>query len=404
MSPRVLVISEWFPYPPVNGSKIRVLNLVRQLAQFAQVDLVALVNTLTSDQVQEGTAYLQQFCNTVLAVPAIPYTPDKSNMLRKLLNPLPDSISQSQNPPLEDRIQTLCKANQYAAIVATEGGALPYTIAYTVNKLHLRPLILDGVEIGQFRPRQALPINKRFRLHLNWLKNKPFIQSLLRQVDFFTTPSTREYNNLRELAPSRLPGKVVPNVIDLSDYQQDHGKREKASLIYTGSFSYPANYQAVTWFASQVWPLIPARQSLKLRVTGSTANADLESLIRLCPEIEFTGFVRDVKSYIAQSTISIVPIQDAGGTRLKILEAMALGTPVISTRLGAEGLDVTHQLNILLADTPAEFARCIEQLMQNETLWQRISENGRKLVAERYNMSIMGEQYRQIFMHLGVPL
>ena len=189
---------------------------------------------------------------------------------------------------------------------------------------------------------------------------------------------------------------VVPIVLNLQDYQGDWGPRDYNSLLYAGSFGYMANYEAMMWFTQQAFGHIVDRESLKVRVTGNTAGRDLAPMRQACPQIEFTGFVEDIRPYFAQSGICIVPVLTGGSTRVKIIEAMAWGTPVVSTRLGAEGLAVTHERDILLADTPDEFALNIERLVHDRALWERLSAAGRALVAEHYSADRMLREYRDI--------
>jgi polysaccharide biosynthesis protein PslH len=185
-------------------------------------------------------------------------------------------------------------------------------------------------------------------------------------------------------------------VLDLRDYAGQYGARDYSALLYAGSFGYIANYEAMHWFAQEIFQHIPEREHVKVRVTGNTAGRDLAPLRAACPQVEFTGFVDDIRPYFAESGICIVPIQSGGSTRLKIVEAMAWGTPVVSTRIGAEGLEVTPEENILLADTPADFASAIDRLIRDRDLWQRISQGGRRLVEERYSTDRMYHQLEGI--------
>jgi glycosyltransferase involved in cell wall biosynthesis len=157
------------------------------------------------------------------------------------------------------------------------------------------------------------------------------------------------------------------------------------------------------WFTREVFGHVTGREKVKVRVTGNTAGRDLAPLRQACPQIEFTGFVDDIRPYFAESGICIVPILSGGSTRLKIVEAMAWGTPVVSTHIGAEGLEVTHGENILLADTPVDFAGAIERLIGDRSLWQRISAGGHRLVEERYSADRMYHQLEQVLSGLITP-
>lgn len=391
---RLLVVSEWFPYPPIAGAKIRAFSLVRQLARLADVDLVAQVNTLSPEQVTAGTAYLKQFCTSVESVPAIPYRYSVGKALRTLIDPVPATTRHKHNLALEGLLATRL-ATRYDAVIATISGA-PSSTLYSLVKSKTRPLIADSLELGVLRPKPTTPFPRRARNVYTWWHLRHFTRQLLRDIDIVTVSSENERALFADLLHTPDQCIVVPNVLDLDEYTGDYGPRDFSSLLYAGSFGYIANYQAMSWFAQEVFGRIANRQALRVIVTGNTAGRDLTPLQKACPQIQFTGFVDDIRPYFAQSGICIVPILAGGSTRLKIIEAMAWGTPVVSTRAGAEGLDVTHERDILLADTPDEFAAMIKRLVNDRALWQRLSAAGRKLVAEHYSADRLYRQYRDI--------
>jgi glycosyltransferase involved in cell wall biosynthesis len=234
---------------------------------------------------------------------------------------------------------------------------------------------------------------RNIRSQVTWWRMRRFTQNILRDVDVVTVTSEAERDLFGNLLREPDQCVVVPSALDLRDYVGDYGPRDHNILLYAGSFGYIANYEAMQWLTREVFGHITGRENLTVQVTGNTAGRDLEPLREACPRIEFTGFVDDIRPYFAKSGICIVPILSGGSTRLKIVEAMAWGTPVISTSIGAEGLEVTSGENILLADTPVDFAKAIERLVRDRDLWQRISASGRHLVEERYSSERM---YRQL--------
>ena len=393
-SVRLLVVSDWFPDPPISGAKIRAHNLIRQLARFGEIDLVAQVNTLSPEQVAAGTARLRQFCSSVQSVPAVPYHYSLGRAVRTLVDPVPAAVRHKRNLALEELLFARLRT-RYDAVVATISGFPSATLASLV-RLGVRPLIADSLELGVMRPKPSTGCARRVRNQFTWWRLRRFTGRLLRDVDVVTVASKTERALFTGLM--RAPDKciVVPNVLDLADYTGDFGPRDFSSLLYAGSFGYIANYEAMLWFTQEVFGRIESRESLRVRVTGSTAGRDLAPLRNACPQIEFSGFVNDIRPCFAQAGICIVPIQSGGSTRLKIIEAMAWGTPVVSTRAGAEGLDVAHDHDILLADTPDEFATGIARLVGDRALWQRLSSAGRDLVARHYSADRMYEQYRCI--------
>jgi glycosyltransferase involved in cell wall biosynthesis len=393
-SMKLLVVSEWFPYPPVAGAKIRAYNLIRQLARLADVDLVAQINTLSAEQVAAGTKHLHQFCNSVESVPAVPYSRDLGKALRLLVDPLPATIRHKRNLALEQLLAARL-STRYDAVIATISGA-PSSTLHSLIQLGARPLIADSLELGVLRPDSAASPARWMRSEFIWRHLRRYTHRMCKEVDVVTVTSDIEQGLFADLVCAPDQCVVVPNVLDLEEYVGDFGPRDPRSLLYAGSFGYFANYEAMLWFTQRVFGRIAGRESLKVCVTGNPADRDLTPLRQACPQIEFAGFVDDIRPYFARSGICVVPILSGGSTRLKIIEAMAWGTPVVSTRVGAEGLAVTHGQDILLADTPDEFAAMIDQLINDQALWQRLSTAGRELVAQRYSADSMYRQYRDI--------
>jgi glycosyltransferase involved in cell wall biosynthesis len=168
---------------------------------------------------------------------------------------------------------------------------------------------------------------------------------------------------------------------------------QQFSLVFTGSLTYFPNRDAMEWFSHDILPLVAKNvPQVKLRILGDPGNfSTIQSPVATL--IEFAGVLRDVRPELWRSWATIVPLRHGSGTRLKILESMALGIPVISTSKGAEGLVVTHEENILIADEPVEFARQVLRLLRDVQLRQRLAANARVLVERQYNWRIIGAQF-----------
>ena len=144
------------------------------------------------------------------------------------------------------------------------------------------------------------------------------------------------------------------------------------------------------YFLGEIFPLVKKSvPDANMRVLGSIDGVDLGDIAN-DENVDFKGFITDMRPVVAQSWLSVVPLRYGAGTRLKIVESMALGTPVVSTSKGAEGLSVTHGENILIADEPEEFAQAVIQVMRNASLRRKLSDQGRKLVTEKYSSEAMG--------------
>lgn len=231
----------------------------------------------------------------------------------------------------------------------------------------------------------------------------------MREMDAHITVSNRDRARLLELEPDARV-ITVENGVDVEYYADDrieqaHARRLNSCpqsitarkdfalrnrVVFVGSMDYHANVDAAACFAREAWPALRERNpGLVFTVVGRDPAPEVRALSRI-PGVEVTGTVDDVRPYYREAVAGIVPLRIGGGSRLKILEAMAAGVPVVSTRLGAEGLAVIHDRNILLADTP-EGQRCaILSLAEEPDRWQHFAQAGRELVRSRYDWSAIG--------------
>jgi glycosyltransferase involved in cell wall biosynthesis len=181
--------------------------------------------------------------------------------------------------------------------------------------------------------------------------------------------------------------------VDCARNRPDLARPVPNALLYNGALTYSANYGAMEFFLAEVYPIIRRQEpGVSLTITGSTSGVDLSGL-RLEEGVRLSGYVDDIRPLVAGAWACVAPILHGGGTRLKILEAMALGTPVVATSKGAEGLEVTPGQDILIADEPAEFAAQVLRLLRDANLRERLATNARRLVEQRYDWAGIGQRF-----------
>lgn len=205
---------------------------------------------------------------------------------------------------------------------------------------------------------------------------------LFRGSACFVTCSEEDRAALLDLAPGARV-TVVPNGVDV-DYFGVAPPGEPTRLVFTGNMESVPNADAARWFCEEILDRVP---EARLDIVGQ--NPTPEVLALAGPRATVHGAVPDVRPYVAAGGLFVVPLRIGSGTRLKILEAMAMGRPVVSTRVGAEGLGLQHGEEALLADTPQDFADAVRALMADEGLRARLAERGRRLVEERFAWRVL---------------
>jgi glycosyltransferase involved in cell wall biosynthesis len=386
---KILFLSRWYPYPPDNGSKIRILNLLRHLSAQHQVDLIS----FASEPVDEAQiAPVQHFCRRVEVVPYRPFQPDRLKALMGFFAVQPRSVIDTFNADLQQRVDQAHRERSFDLVIASQIDMAPYALRVTGAAKIFEEIELTTL-YEQFA-RQAHPL-KKARGGLTWWKSSHYTVGLLKKFDGCTVVSEAERERVWQLLPKYQPIAIVPNGVNVAGYRNDFGSPEADTLIYSGALTYHANFDAVDFFLREIFPLVQAqRPQIKLRITGKVTGVPIERLPKTSSDsVVFTGYLPDIRSAIAQSWISIVPLRLGGGTRLKILEALALGTPVIATSKGAEGLNLAPERDILLADSPTDFAAAILRLLEDPHLRARLSRNGRLAVETKYDWTIIGQQF-----------
>ncbi len=376
----ILFLSAWYPYPPNNGSKLRIYNLLRGLAEHHQVYLIAFAD---QPDIDPQPPELRALCRTIQVVPWRPYRPNSLRALLGFLGPAPRFIVDTYSPQMFDSIVAATRQQSINVVVASQLSTAIYWSAFSTI-----PALFEECEIGVLWSKIAhapSPLH-RLRHQLTQVKARHYLSRLLPHFKACTVVSEHERALLRRVAPAYEPIEVVPNCISLADYGEIQPTPEPDTLIFTGSFRYFANHDAMTWFVREVYPCIQAQvPDVRLTITGDHANLPLPP----ADNVTLTGYVADVRPLIASSWVSLAPIRLGGGTRLKILEAMALRTPVVATSKGAEGLDVQHGEHLLIADAPEAFAEAVIRLLQEPELRQRLTDNAYQLVREKYDWAVV---------------
>jgi glycosyltransferase involved in cell wall biosynthesis len=372
---RLLFLSRWFPFPVDNGSKIRIANLLRGLATRYDITLLSFTDARDAPP---DLATAKNFCREVHTVAWKPYDPQHQRARLGFLNLTPRSIVDTFLPAMQQCITQLLAVEQFDAIIASQLDTAAYAPFFRGT-----PALFEEVELGflyeQFA--RAISFRNRVRFGLTWAKHRRYVARVLREFRACTVVSAREQQLVQIVAPKQIV-QVIPNAIHLNEYARVRAPVEPNTLIFTGSFRYFANHEAMIWFVREVLPRVQTRvPDVRVTITGDHANLALPP----APNVHLTGFVENVRPLIASAWASIAPLQQGGGTRLKILEALALQTPVVATSKGAEGLDARHDEHLLIADAPDEFANQVVRLLQDPALRQRLAANGARLVSEQYD-------------------
>ncbi len=383
---KILFCSRWFPYPPDNGSKIRVFNLIKQLSSRHEVYLVSFTSEKLPD---ERVAAIRHYCQGLDVAYYKPFRPGRLKALLGFFSRRPRSVVDTYQIEMQRLVERVGRERSFDAVVASQSDMALYALA-----LPNLPKIFEEVELTTLYERfvtERRPL-KKLRNGLTWWKLSRYMAGLLRAFDGCTVVSETEREWVLQVSSGYDPIGIVPNGVDVAHYAKDFGFPEADTLVYSGALTYDANFDAVDFFLREVFPLIQAkRPQTKLFITGKLDNVPIDRL-PANSGVVFTGYLNDIRPRVARSWVSIVPLRIGGGTRLKILEALALGTPVVATSKGAEGLDLAPGRDLLIADDPSDFAAAVLRLLQDAKLREILSNNGR-LAIKKYDWHTIGQNF-----------
>jgi len=389
---RVLYFSPRICWPTISGAHLRDFYFARQLARSAELTYLGLVSEESGPQAEQLRQRLEPQNHTrVIALRRDKsYTP--GNVVRGLIGPTPLNVLNFTSAAVLTEVERIFQ--QQAFDVAQIESM--HLVAYARRIRQIAPrtrLILDWHNIeseilARFAENDRNPLRAAYARRTSLL-SRNVENELLRLCHAHTVCSERE----REVLLARVPEarvEVVGNGVDCDFFAEASPQAERRDVLFMGRMDYHANIDAALYFVSNAWPMVRQRRpELRLVIVGAQPPQEILALRE--QGITVTGTVDDVRPFYRSALVSVVPLRVGGGTRLKVLEAMAAGTPVISTTLGAEGLAIMSGKDLLIADTPEDMTDAIASLQAESPLWHQLAEHGRRLVREKYDWSVVGE-------------
>ncbi len=404
---KILWISQNLPFPPKTGVLQRNYNLIREASRFAEVHLVAILKKDILPNYDAGTAEreLKKLCSRVTVV-ELPAETSKLTLLWILFKSVftrhPFTSNWAQSAGLRDTLRSTVANGQYDVIYFDTISLAEYR---KVAGDTARVLNHHNVESHLFErrvPRESHPL-KRWYLGMEAKKLRAFEEECLAQFDANLTCSELDSQRLREISPPARC-EVVANGVDVGYFQsgkEGGDAREPGHLIMVSGMNWFPNRDAVLYMVEQIWPrLTQEMPDLKLTIVGASPPQQVLDLAARDPRLTVTGFVDDVRPYMEKAQVYLCPMRDGGGTRLKILDALSMGVPIVSTTMAVEGIHVQPERDVLTADTPDQFVRQIRRLVQDADLRQSIATNGRTFVEQNFSWSVVGRRMQEIFKSL----
>ena len=376
---RILLLTLIVPNPPDSGPKVKTHYLLRYLAQHHEVTLVAFVRSAAE---QAAARELEGLCQAVYTVPIKrSRARDIGYLLASFFTSRPFLMLRDESRAMRRLLRELLAREQFDLAHADQLNMAPFAHATGL------PVVLDEHNavwtIFQRLAEQERGI-KRLLLELEWRRLKRYEGRVCRASAAVMTVSEEDRVALEAAgAPQHMP--IIPIAVEVAGIQPVQRQPNAQGMLSMATMYWPPNIDGVLWFAREVLPLIRrAEPDAPFYIIGARPPAEVRALT-LDASVEVTGYVDDPTPYLESSALMVVPLRAGGGMRVKILEALARGIPVVSTTIGAEGIDVTPGAHLLIADEPADFAAAVVRLLRNRTFADQLAANGRRHVMARYD-------------------
>jgi glycosyltransferase involved in cell wall biosynthesis len=415
---RILILTPQLPIPPQaltgmsQGTTIRNFNLIAGLAKRHDVDLLTFRAPAALQSSDAGGArgtsasepeaavldLLRPYCGVIVAEPA-PMRTLTRRARDTILNPLPDLALRLSSPIMRQHMTRLLREKPYD-VVQVEGVEMaPYVpdrwAAKQPGKTSRPRLVFDDHNAEYVLQKRAFLTDVRrprrwvaaaYSL-VQWRKLTSYERRVCRTADRVVAVSDVDADALRRLAPG-LEVTVIPNGVDLEFNRLGAASPAAGmganALVFTGKMDYRPNVDAVIWFVTAVLPGILAQiPDARFYIVGQQPHVRVQALAEH-PAVTVTGRVPDVRPYIAGAAVYVVPLRIGGGTRLKVLEAMAMGRALVSTRLGCDGFDFEQGRQVCFADDPAAFTEAAVGLLRDRARAADLGRHARAYVEAHF--------------------
>ena len=394
---KILWLKTELLHPVDKGGKIRSYYMLKELKRSCHITYLTLDDGTADNKARE---LANEYCHELVCVPHRQREKFTAGfyveLLLNLASELPYAIKKYESPAMRHEITARVAQGSFDVLVCD-------FLAPAVNVpsgLNCRSVLFQhNVEAMIWKRHYDVQTNvaKRAYLYRQWQKMRAFEAKSCLQFDSVVAVS-REDRELMQQQYGVDQIYDVPTGVD-TEYFRPSGRltSQPKNLVFTGSMDWLPNEDAIRYFTAQIMPLIEhAVPGVTLTVVGRNPYPSLVELSKRDPSVVVTGRVEDVRPFMEEAAVYIVPLRIGGGTRLKIYEAMAMEKAIVSTSIGAEGLPVTDGKDILLADTPEAFAEAVVSLIRQESSAAELGKQAAAKVRERFGWDTVAESFSEI--------
>lgn len=397
---KVLFLTQVLPYPPDSGPKVKTWNVIKSLAKDYDINLVSFVR---GDQ-SADVAHLESICQAVHTIEI------KRGMIRDLwaltvsfLTHEPFLMVRDRRASMFQIVDQLCQETAFEIVHADQLNMAQYAL----NVIGAQRVLDAHNALWLLYKRLCETMNpglKKWILNRDWRLLSRYEGDICRTFDAVLAVSEEDRSALEEVAGVQLPIKVIPISIDLNENSTIKRRGSTERILHIGTMYWPANIDGVHWFLDEIWPLVRSRRNgVTFDIIGASPPKDLWQLNQDNSGVNVHGYVVDPTPFLEQAAMLVVPLRAGSGMRVKILNALAQGIPVVTSSVGCEGIQVISGRHLLIADDPETFANAVIAILEDNTLRDRLVSEGQELIRAKYDTRIVSTELCAVYYELINP-
>lgn len=397
----ILFLSQIVPYPPHGGVLQRGYNIIREIGKYNQVHLVAFIHPEylgTPDLLAEARTELEKHCASVHFFPLWP----KQSRLHKLVAfglglfyPKPFSALAHSSRSYRNKAREILRTQAIDVLHIDTIGLARYRDLAGDTPCLLTHHNIESTLMARRSKVEGGPL-QRFYVGLQAKRLLRYEASESPRFAMNAMMSPNDSDDLQRIAPGVLT-TLVPNGVD-TQYFQPLQMEQDLAAIYTGGMNMYANKDAVLYFLKDIWPqVLRDHPNARFYAIGQDPPRELQDIASKDTSVIVTGYVDDIRPYVGKAAVYVVPLRVGGGTRLKVLDALAQGKAIVSTSVGCEGIAVTHGKDILIEDDPKRFAAQVSGLFSNVQARATLAKAARELAVSTYDWAAIGQALQRAY-------
>ncbi len=395
---KILMLTPYLPYPLRSGGQIRTYNLLKNLSKKHDITLFSLIK---EDSEKQYLTELGKFCKKieVFKRTSSPWHP--KNILKAGFSLYPFLVTRNLVLSTKEKVTEEIQKEKYDLIHAETFYMMP-NIPKTEIPVILVEQTIEYLGYQSYADKSSLFFLKPM-LQIDIQKIKSWEKHYWENCNFLITMSEDDKNFIKSVAPSVKRIDVVANGVDIEWFDKTQKKLNTApTILFVGTFKWLPNSEAVDYLVTKVWPLIKKQlPDAKLLIVGNSPTAKALSYQEVDGSIKVEGGIADIRDAYAGAHVLLAPVFSGKGTRYKILEAMATGTPAIGTSIALEGLDIIPGKQAIVANDAQEMADAVYKVISDSKLRKSLAEEGKKLIAQKYDWKNISQKLDEIYRNVA---